>query len=463
MHPERPAIAALLLASSVGTAQQATPIRNVPAAHAVTGIVVDSLRGRALGGAQVILHGTTRSALTDEMGRFRFDSVVAGAYTIAFFHPLLDSLSVSLPGLNLGVPLDTGRAVIMAVPSARTLISALCPGNGSNATSVLAGSVMDADTDEPIAGASIIVSWTDIEVSKALKVSVVPRLHAATTDRSGYYKVCGLPSEFDASVRASRDGETTAELLIESSYPDVMLRSFTLGASAIKRGEKAASVSGLVKTKEGKPLEGARISVPGAIGQTISDDRGRFELSGLPSGTRNVFVRRIGYEPILIPVELSAKAPRLIDAVMAKYVPVMDTVYVRARRDRALASVGFAERRRRGLGSYQTRADFEKTGPVRLTDILRYMRGVRTHHTASGVTVSGRPGAFGGGCLSLVVDRAPWMLVAPEDIDNMIFPQDIAAVEVYDGATVPPEFEVGRYRGCLTIVIWTRARIRDGD
>ena len=63
----------------------------------------------------------------------------------------------------------------------------------------------------------------------------------------------------------------------------------------------------------------------------------------------------------------------------------------------------------------------------------------------------------------MVVDRAPWMLFAPEDIDNMVFPQDIAAVEVYDGATVPAEFEVGRYRGCLTIVIWTRARIRDGD
>jgi Carboxypeptidase regulatory-like domain len=463
MHPARPALAAIFLASSVATAQQVTPVKSVPAAHSVTGIVVDSLRGRLLPGAQVILHGTTHSALTDKMGGFRFDSVAAGSYTIAFFHPLLDSLSVSLPPLNLGVPLDTGRAVILAIPSARTLISAICPGNRDNGTSVLTGSVMDADTDEAIGGASIIVSWTDIEVSKELKVSLVPRLHAATTDRSGFYKVCGLPSEFDASVTASRDGQTTAELPIESSYPDVMVRSFTLGASAMKRGEKAASVSGVVKTKEGKPLEGARIAVPGANGQATSDDRGRFVLSGLPSGTRNVFVRRIGYEPVLIPVDLSSKAPRQIDAVMSKYIPVMDTVYVRARRDRALASVGFAERRRRGLGSHQTRADFEKTSPVRLTDILRSMRGVRTHYSASGVTVTGRPGAFGGGCLSLVVDRAPWLLVAPEDIDDMIFPQDIAAIEVYDGATVPPEFEVGRYRGCLTIVIWTRARIREGD
>src|SRR5215210_8818625 len=110
MLPGRSAFVAALLTASSLHAQQVASQSGGP--HSVIGIVVDSLRGRALGGAQVILDGTIRSALTDSTGVFRFDSLPAGSYRIGFFHPMLDSMAVSIPSRTLRVPLDTGKAII---------------------------------------------------------------------------------------------------------------------------------------------------------------------------------------------------------------------------------------------------------------------------------------------------------------------------------------------------------------
>jgi hypothetical protein len=61
--------------------------------------------------------------------------------------------------------------------------------------------------------------------------------------------------------------------------------------------------------------------------------------------------------------------------------------------------------------------------------------------------------------VQVIVDHVPWPLLVAGDLDDMIFPNDVAAIEVYDGPGAPPEFSI---QPCLTIVIWTRARIRNG-
>jgi hypothetical protein len=359
----------------------------------------------------------------------------------------------------LGVPLEPGSAVVLAVPSARTLISAICPGNGDNETSVLAGNIVDSDTGHGIGGASVLVTWVDVEASKEKGVEFTPRQYVGKTDHSGSYHVCGLPADFDARVTASHDGQTTGEIPILSDRPDVMLLNLTLGLSAASRGVRNAKVQGVVTTPDRRPLEGVNITVPGFAVKAVTDSRGRFELGDLPSGTRNLFVRRIGFVPLTLPVDLSSTNVAEVELILDNFVSVLDPVVVRARRDRALASVGFTDRRKRGLGDYRTRDEFEKLKPRYLSDILRTMRGVNISYSRGETVIASRRQSTN--CIKVFVDRAHWPLVVPGDLDDMLFPNDVSAIEVYDGTTVPADFETGDARGCLTLVFWTRARTRD--
>jgi len=133
-------------------------------------------------------------------------------------------------------------------------------------------------------------------------------------------------------------------------------------------------------------------------------------------------------------------------------------MYVIAQRDRALAQIGLAERRKRGMGDYRTRSEFQRSNPVYLSDILGQMRGVRVDYVDGRRVV--RSMGQGGDCVRMVIDGIHWEI--PEGaVDDAIVPEHVAALEVYSGAAVPPEFEYGVARGCLTIVVWTRARAKD--
>src|SRR5688500_13162729 len=122
------------------------------AASSLTGIVIDSLRRRPLAGAEVVVAGTTLSALTDSSGRFYFESIPAGRYQLAFFHPLLDSMSVASAPRALSIPVEAGKAVLLAVPSAATLMRTICRVDSTNGRSILVGRVRDPDSGSPVAG-----------------------------------------------------------------------------------------------------------------------------------------------------------------------------------------------------------------------------------------------------------------------------------------------------------------------
>ena len=64
-------------------------------------------------------------------------------------------------------------------------------------------------------------------------------------------------------------------------------------------------------------------------------------------------------------------------------------------------------------------------------------------------------------CVHMVVDGVHWESVEGGDLDDAVVPQHVAALEVYSGAAVPPEFENGWARGCLTVVVWTRTKVKD--
>ncbi|HMA02137.1 MAG TPA: carboxypeptidase regulatory-like domain-containing protein, partial [Gemmatimonadaceae bacterium] len=60
----------------------------------LSGIVYDSLHDEPVRGATVIIAGSTRQAVTDSNGMYRFDmdSLPEGVVTVGFFMPSMDSL-----------------------------------------------------------------------------------------------------------------------------------------------------------------------------------------------------------------------------------------------------------------------------------------------------------------------------------------------------------------------------------
>src|SRR5438067_9534734 len=126
----RIALASLVVTAPIA-AQQKTQTPPAPPAKTgrgmITGVVVDSLNGRYLSGAEVIVQGANVTRVTDSLGKFRVDSLLPGTYQVGVFHPLLDTLGTSLATQPFYLGADSSSFVMLAIPSAKTIIRRACP------------------------------------------------------------------------------------------------------------------------------------------------------------------------------------------------------------------------------------------------------------------------------------------------------------------------------------------------
>jgi hypothetical protein len=67
-------------------------------------------------------------------------------------------------------------------------------------------------------------------------------------------------------------------------------------------------------------------------------------------------------------------------------------------------------------------------------------------------------GQSGGGCVTIYVDGAQWQQITPGDLDSYVRPSEIAAIEVYSGQQVPPQFTT-LGQSCSAVVVWTKTRV----
>ena len=431
------------------------PVSATRAIYSVTGLVIDSLRMRPLVGADVIVAGTSRHAMTDSAGLFRIDSLEPGRYRLGVFHPYLDSLSLAIATSETTVPLEEGKGLIFGVPSAATVIRNACPETPGDSSSVLMGTVVDVDTGAPVPGAKITVSWTEYVFGKGIRrLQKSPQKVERTANSSGAYRICGLPADLGAAVVARSGGASTDEIGIRSFSPSVMLLTLAVSRNPAAR----VSLRGFVRDENGEPLKSARVQMLGTMTAAVTDDDGSFTLTDLTPGTRSLAVRRIGYVPTSLPVQLTLSAMAPLEIRLSKYVAMLDTVFIKGRRDQGLSSVGFSARKSHGVGEFLLREEIQKSHPRFITDVLRNMRQVSIQYVQGvPVAVSRR----GYGCTKLFVDGMPWTLFEPRELNDVIDASEISALEVYSGTGVPPEFVAGLDQGCLTIVVWSKTRVRD--
>ncbi|HEX6536161.1 MAG TPA: carboxypeptidase regulatory-like domain-containing protein [Gemmatimonadaceae bacterium] len=445
----------------------------------LTGFVIDSMTNLPLSGATVVLSGTTHSVRTDDGGRFRFelDSVPEGTYAIGFFHPTLDSLGITPPTRQVTVRHGTSQFIELAVPSMTTIVGAICPAGARAADQgLLLGTVRDAATDQPIAGAHVVLMWTGLSVGNTAVVKV-PKAVNVTTGEDGFYRACGLPADTRVTAQARAEGRRSGWIEVRVPGGGLALRDFLLGTgpptvAAAKPADSAGAaaateppaplgssvVVGTVTSNAGKPLEGAQVMLLGTRLVTRTDEKGAFRLGGLPAGTQSIEIREIGYAPRRFAVDLAPHRESRLAAVLDERATLLQAMEVQAKKGSDIP--GFDQRKRQGLGTYLSREDIEKRGAINTSDLLRGIPGVQVTWDGSEYVVQmTRSAGMGYSCpVQYYIDGAPF-LAATDEIDQSLRPEDIEAIEVYkSGSETPMQFQGAGGSPCGTIVIWTRRR-----
>jgi len=229
------------------------------------------------------------------------------------------------------------------------------------------------------------------------------------------------------------------------------------GAQSGGLEQRVTRVTGRVADAVGAAIVAAEILVSHTALHAESGTDGRFELTGVPPGTVELVVRRLGFSPATFSLQLGAGEQRDVRVLLSPVAMMMDSVEVTAPGPEIeKAFGGFEARRARGFGTFLTREQIEKKKPRVTTDVFRTVSGVKLFRDGGTATVvSTRLGNMAVCPLRYFVDGADFPLYG-QSIDAMIQVSDIGAIEVYaGGATVPPQFG-GRESGCGVIAIWTR-------
>lgn len=243
-----------------------------------------------------------------------------------------------------------------------------------------------------------------------------------------------------------------------------------------------AVLVGLVRTDSTRtPIEGAEVVLPGIAKRSTTTAAGRFRLDGIPAGTHEVVVRRVGFSPITEEVVFAENDSLYRDFSLR---PVLRLEGVTVEASAVIPS--FEEHRKIGLGTFFTRADLQKMDQQRVSDIIAHARGARIHNASAGraflyssrrpVTsidprgTKGDPSRFGrenagmgvpyGLCYAQVYmdDRLVYRGEESEQVFdiNSINPNQIEAIEYYSGPGSTPMRYSRQNANCGVIVIHTR-------
>lgn len=427
----------------------------------IVGVVADSISGSPLRGAEVVVSGTSRTARTDSLGRFEIDSLVPGSYQVGIFHPLLESLGITLATQSFALGRDSAAVVNLAIPSIPSLVRRYCRDQQTGpGVAALVGRVLDPDTDIPIPGALVSLEWTEVFVSKETGVVHNRHLLHTQTANNGFFQFCGLPSDLYGTLQAAKDAVETPEVpvSVNGALLDFENMSIPAGDAPAK-----GTVSGHVVSSAGNPVGAARVEIPVAGVAATSREDGSFVLTGVKTGTAVLVARRLGYSTAAEPINVSSREPLDVVVTLPDRINILDPVLVTARRRDALDKNGFAARKQRGSGYFFTREDLDRRQPNNVTDMLKNLPLLTVTSRPGGSIVTGRGGTISlygpraGTCVNVVIDGVYWRDMGPGDLDLFVNPDDVIGLEVYRPEDVPTKFRQAGV-GCVAVVVWTQFR-----
>jgi hypothetical protein len=454
-----------------------------PAFGMILGTVFDSVHNAPLANATVFVLGTPRIGSTNDRGLFTVDSLKPGMHRVHIAHELLDSLGITMVTDSFEVVAGERKVLEMALPSSESLVALSCNAATRRlGPSAIVGRLLDADTDEPVSGARVSFAWSELSLAAGLKR--VPKVRGATANAEGVFRICGVPSEVEGTLQADKAGISTAEIKVTFIGQPLVIQGLRIGnANTVARaqvdsttginpgrsgGEQrfsaltyqkgSAVLRGKVVNANGVPIPNARVEVEGTTSRALTNAEGAFTLTELPSGTQSVVARQMGFAPVTQPVDLSTREAANATITMNTAVRVLDPVVVTAESDMGLENIGFVQRKRSMSGTFMDAKEVMARGPNILTDVFRTVPSLRVVPVSPyDYTVqSSRGNMLGGNCVKYWMDGTQYEPVFPGDVDRMIPPYEIAAIEVYNGSTVPFEFTSANSSNCAVIVIWSK-------
>jgi hypothetical protein len=277
-----------------------------------------------------------------------------------------------------------------------------------------------------------------------------------------------------------------------------LLASVVMQASVVG-AQATSSISGRVlRAGSDAGIPSAEVTLTPRAGRTVTDANGGFRLDPVPDGHYTLHVRRIGFAPESLGVDLPLAEATPVIIALREVAQPLDTVPVTGR-DELLARgklAGFYERKRMGMGRFLEEKDLEKFLTRRLADIIvarmpgtRAVRGrgldafISTFRMAPRALVGGGAAATASGSAvpgSAFSSRAPRptqcypnvyldgvvvyssgseMTPGVGDLRfnvNSIDPGQVSAIEFYAGAAQMPAQYNRTGSACGALLIWTK-------
>jgi hypothetical protein len=403
---------------------------------------------------------------------------------------------------------------------------------------VIVGRILDADTDEPVGNVQVSFIWMQYEASTKTGFHQFKHVRLATTGRSGVFQLCHVPLGVEGGLEAiRRDGGAAAAAspidrtltphallsLVTMHVPPLVTPTIaslaatatgappnaaptiaSLAATATAPGAAApgaapntapsapgaaaptaparryadgtAVLTGTVLNLDNKPIASAAVFVKGARDSALTDASGKFVLHNLPSGTRSLVVRSVGFEPVVRTVELTSRGPVNVTVPFnATALPVLAPVVVTAQYIQGLTKVGFEARKHSGMGTFWEPPYIEKQQAYEFHDLFGTFPGLKVDYNEQGqaslMATKGEYACIGtnpqgqstvgsncGPCVAYVIDGHPFLESEEGELDEYVRPVDVGAIEIYQENEVPRSL-AGTHNDCINIVIWTKARL----
>ena len=417
----------------------------------IRGIVFDSLLHQPIPDATVQADEGAVSTMTDREGRFTLIAPET-IHRVTVFHDFLDRSG--LGSLQAMVTEKTSHSMmVLSTPSLATIWARLCPGQllekGRNG--IVYGTVRAADGRTRLSGAQVRVSW-DFTARSA--VGVTKRTSDAKTDSTGTYYACGAPP--NDNVYALGYSSTLRSGAVTVTGDTLPLRRVDLVLGEVG---KTSTIRGIVRDPHKAPLVGATIDVDGVDAQVKTGASGRFSVPGVPTGSRTMAVRAIGFAPLFQPIAVLEKQADDIEVDMLAV--SLPGVNITGRQNVSLLQLDFEQRRREGFGTFK-----DSTEIVKHTSIRSIFQGIPSL-VITGVDVTSfglfTPGQSmstnnpAGGCpANVYIDGTPSDLGVLISLSK----EQIAAVEVY----IRQEFAPAKYlllsNNCGVVLVWTKLEFK---
>lgn len=330
----------------------------------------------------------------------------------------------------------------------------------------LLGDVRDA-RDRAVGGARVRATWHQPIVTGG-RQAFREQWAEAGADAQGRFALCALPRGLSISVtarNASGSSSPRTRLVLDATgAPPVLALELAAAPrrAAVAEAPAPGAVRGRLVREDGRPVVGAEIRVFPGTERLRTDTAGHFTLPPGPAGTREFFVRRLGFVPLMASVDVSPGDTASIVVSLAQSVQSLAPVTIEAKVT-SLNVAGFALRKAAGagggtfIGPEEIRAREAST----LQSLLRTFTRVRVEESAhtGDVLAYGRAGMSPGQMLNndcpmrLLVDGSP----IPASSFTALPPlREIEAIEVYVSiGAVPPQYSFAQPE-CGLIVVWTR-------